>query len=91
MRRLFPECEPGAIPPFGALYGQSVFADVAPASEPQIVFNAGAHTEAIAMRWRTLPRVSGQSSGSVLSLRPATSANSGCSTENKTEFDDALP
>jgi len=51
MRRLFPGCEPGAMPPFGPLYGQSVFADVALASEPEIVFNAGTHTEAIAMRW----------------------------------------
>jgi Ala-tRNA(Pro) deacylase len=51
MRRLFPGCEPGAMPPFGPLYGQSVFADAALASEPQIVFNAGTHTEAIAMRW----------------------------------------
>lgn len=51
LRRLFPECEPGAMPPFGPLYGQSVFVDVALASEPEIVFNAGTHTEAIAMRW----------------------------------------
>jgi len=51
MRRLFPGCEPGAMPPFGPLYGQSVFADVALASEPEIVFNAGTHTEAIAMTW----------------------------------------
>jgi Ala-tRNA(Pro) deacylase len=51
IRRLFPECEPGAMPPFGPLYGQSVFADVALASESQIVFNAGTHTEAIVMRW----------------------------------------
>ncbi len=51
LRRLFPECEPGAMPPFGPLYGQSVFADVALAAEPEIVFNAGTHTEAISMRW----------------------------------------
>ena len=51
MRRLFPECEPGAMPPFGPLYGQAVFVDVTLASEPEIVFNAGTHTEAIAMRW----------------------------------------
>jgi Ala-tRNA(Pro) deacylase len=50
MRRLFPGCEPGAMPPFGPLYGQSVFVDVALASEPHIVFNAGTHNEAIAMR-----------------------------------------
>jgi Ala-tRNA(Pro) deacylase len=51
MRRLFPECEPGAMPPFGPVYGQSVYVDVALASEPEIAFNAGTHTEAIAMRW----------------------------------------
>jgi Ala-tRNA(Pro) deacylase len=49
--RLFPDCEPGAVPPFGPIYGQSVFVDVALAAEPEIVFNAGTHTEAIRMRW----------------------------------------
>lgn len=49
--RLFPDCEPGAMPPFGPLYGQQVFVDVALAGEPEIVFNAGTHTEAIRMRW----------------------------------------
>jgi len=51
LRRLFPQCEPGAMPPFGPLYGQSVFVDIGLASEPEIVFNAGTHTEAIRMRW----------------------------------------
>lgn len=51
LQRLFPGCEAGAMPPFGPLYGQAVFVDVALASEPEIVFNAGTHTEAIAMRW----------------------------------------
>jgi len=49
--RLFPDCEVGAMPPFGPLYGQSVFVDVALAGESDIVFNAGTHTEAIRMRW----------------------------------------
>jgi Ala-tRNA(Pro) deacylase len=49
--RLFPDCEPGAMPAFGPLYGQRVFVDVALAEEPEIVFNAGAHTEAISTRW----------------------------------------
>jgi Ala-tRNA(Pro) deacylase len=51
MRELFPQCEAGAMPPFGQLYGQTVYADVALASEPEIAFNAGTHTEAITMRW----------------------------------------
>ena len=49
--RLYPDCEPGAMPAFGPLYDQPVFVDVALAEEPDIVFNAGTHTEAISMRW----------------------------------------
>jgi len=51
LRRLYPGCEPGAMPPFGPLYGQPVFVDVALALESELVFNAGTHGEAIAMRW----------------------------------------
>jgi Ala-tRNA(Pro) deacylase len=51
LERLYPGCEPGAMPPFGPLYGQPVFVDVTLAREPVLVFNAGTHTEAIAMRW----------------------------------------
>jgi Ala-tRNA(Pro) deacylase len=51
LQRLYPGCDPGAMPPFGSMYGQPVFVDVALASEPEIVFNAGTHSEAIAMRW----------------------------------------
>ena len=51
LRRLFPECEVGAMPPFGPLYGQTVFVDAVLAAEPEIVFNAGTHEDAIAMRW----------------------------------------
>lgn len=49
--RLFPGCETGAMPPFGPLYGQTVFVDAALAAEPEIVFNAGTHEDAILMRW----------------------------------------
>lgn len=51
LQSLYPGCEPGAMPPFGPLYGQQVFVDVALAGEPEIVFNGGTHTEAIRMRW----------------------------------------
>jgi Ala-tRNA(Pro) deacylase len=56
LRRLFPGCEAGAMPPFGPLYGQSVFVDVSLAAEREIVFNAGTHTEAIDMRWADYAR-----------------------------------
>lgn len=54
--RLFPVCEAGAMPPLGPLYGQSVFVDVGLAAEPEIVFNAGTHTEALRMRWADFAR-----------------------------------
>ncbi len=41
LRRLFPDCDSGAMPPLGPLYGQMVFADVSLAAEPAIVFSAG--------------------------------------------------
>jgi len=51
LQHLFPDCELGAMPPFGPLYGQTVYVDAALAFEPEIVFNAGTHRRAIAMKW----------------------------------------
>jgi len=56
LRQLFPDCEPGAMPPFGPLYHEAVFADVALAGEEDIAFNGGTHSEAIAMRWADFAR-----------------------------------
>lgn len=51
LEALYPDCEPGAMPPLGPLYNQPVFVDVALAAEPQIVFNAGTHGDAVCMRY----------------------------------------
>jgi Ala-tRNA(Pro) deacylase len=48
---LHPECEVGAMPPFGAAYGHRVFVDRCLVGEPEMVFNAGTHTEAICMHY----------------------------------------
>jgi Ala-tRNA(Pro) deacylase len=48
---LYPDCERGAMPPFGPLYRQRVFVDDALAREEQIVFNGGTHKDAICMRY----------------------------------------
>ena len=50
--RSFPECEPGAMPPFGNLYGMEVWVDVALTRDREISFNAGTHTELIRMDYR---------------------------------------
>jgi len=46
---LYPDCEPGAMPPFGSLYRQAVVLDVALAREPVIVFHGGTHRAAVRM------------------------------------------
>jgi Ala-tRNA(Pro) deacylase len=48
---LFPDCEPGAMPPLGPLYRQAVFVDGRLASESEIVFDAGSHSQAVRMRY----------------------------------------
>lgn len=48
---LFPECELGAMPPFGTLYGIPVFVDHLLTEDETIVFQAGTHSEAIRMRY----------------------------------------
>ena len=48
---LYPDCEPGAIPPCGNRFGQRVFVDRSLVGETEMVFSAGTHTEAIRMHY----------------------------------------
>ena len=48
--RLFPDCELGAMPPFGNLYKVPVYIDSSLANEDLIAFNAGTHRDVIHMR-----------------------------------------
>jgi len=47
---LYPECETGAMAPFGTLYHQPVYADESLTTDPFIVFNAGTHVDAMKMK-----------------------------------------
>jgi Ala-tRNA(Pro) deacylase len=47
--RLFPDCQPGAVPPFGELYGLPVYLDEALADDPEIIFSAGTLSDGIRM------------------------------------------
>ncbi len=49
--QLFPDCEPGAMPPLGGLYGLPVMADSCLQKHPTITVNAGTHTDVIELRW----------------------------------------
>lgn len=48
---LYPDCETGAMPPLGPLYGQQVFVDQSLAGAGDIVFDAGSHTDAVKVRY----------------------------------------
>jgi Ala-tRNA(Pro) deacylase len=52
------DCEPGAMPPFGQLFGQRVMVDAALARDPEIVFSGGSHGDAIRMPYREFDRLS---------------------------------
>jgi Ala-tRNA(Pro) deacylase len=56
-RERFPECETGAMPPFGILYGVEVFVADELAEDEFIAFNAGTHTELIQMHYRDFERL----------------------------------
>lgn len=54
---LFPHCEPGAMPPFGNLYGIPVFVDERLAADEEIVFQAGSHTQTVRLRFGDFARL----------------------------------
>jgi Ala-tRNA(Pro) deacylase len=47
----FPDCEIGAMPPFGNLYGVPVYVDASLAGEESIVFQAGTHTDTMRIKY----------------------------------------
>jgi Ala-tRNA(Pro) deacylase len=54
---MFPDCEPGAMPPFGNLYEMRVLVDELLALDEQIAFNAGTHAELIQMAFDDFRRL----------------------------------
>ena len=56
-RDLFPECEVGAMPPFGNLYGLEVFASRSLVEDEEIAFNAGSHTELVRLAFSDFERL----------------------------------
>ena len=54
---LFPDCELGAMPPFGVLCDMPVFVDGSLTSEEVIAFNAGTHRDVVHMRFQDFERL----------------------------------
>ncbi len=54
---LFPDCELGAMPPLGELYGLPVYVDESLPVDKDIVFSAGTHRDAIRMNYDDFVRL----------------------------------
>lgn len=55
--QFFPDCEVGAMPPFGNLYNLDVYCAEDLKEDEDIVFNAGSHREAIRMAYADFERL----------------------------------
>jgi Ala-tRNA(Pro) deacylase len=53
----FPDCEVGAMPPFGNIYGLDVFVADSLTDDEEIAFNACSHTELIKMNFSDFERL----------------------------------
>ena len=57
MKSLFPDCETGAMPPFGQLYGLPVWVDACFPKAGEFAFQAGNHHEVVRMRYAEFERL----------------------------------
>lgn len=51
LAKIFPDCDLGAIPPFGNLYGIEVWVDRTVEESGELVFTAGTHVDAVRMKY----------------------------------------
>ncbi|MBI3752934.1 MAG: YbaK/EbsC family protein [Deltaproteobacteria bacterium] len=56
-KKLFPDCAPGAMPPFGNLYGIDVYEDKSLAEDEEIFFQAGNHIESVKMKHKDFEKL----------------------------------
>lgn len=54
---LFPDCAPGAMPPFGNLYGLPVYVDRSLADQEDIVFRVGTHQHTMQVAYADFKRL----------------------------------
>jgi Ala-tRNA(Pro) deacylase len=57
LAELFPDCELGAMPPFGNLADIPVYVDAGLAAEEHIAFNAGTHRDVVHMKYKDFERL----------------------------------
>jgi len=57
LKQVFPDCQVGAVPPFGRPYGVDLVLDDALTHCDEIAFQAGTHTDVIKMRYEDYARI----------------------------------
>ncbi len=57
MQEYFPDCEVGAMPPLGPMYGLKVYVSAGLTHERDITFNAGSHTETVTLAYADFERL----------------------------------
>ncbi len=65
---IFPDCELGAMPPFGNLYHIEVWIDSSLKTHPNLTFNAGTHAETIKMSFADFEKFVSPKEGSFTEL-----------------------
>ncbi len=70
----FPDCETGAMPPFGNLYDMAVYADASLAENEEITFSAGTHRELVRMSWDDMLRLVNPTVDTLTYQRPVVAA-----------------
>jgi len=59
MEDLYPDCDLGAMPPFGSLYGQETFVDESLREDEYVVFHGGDHRTAIRLPYGRYEEIAG--------------------------------
>ena len=57
VENLFPDCEKGAMPPFGNLYDINVYVAEQLTENEEIAFSAGSHTEVVRMSYKDFDKL----------------------------------
>ena len=57
LRDLFPDCELGAEPPIGRMYGLQTYIDAAVTADERVTFQAGTHQDSVTMRMSDYRRI----------------------------------
>jgi Ala-tRNA(Pro) deacylase len=67
---LFPDCDIGAMPPFGNFYNIPLYVDKLLKNEDEIVFNSGSHTQTVKIKMKDYENIVGDKVFADISVKP---------------------